>query len=101
LCRFHHRAVHEGGIRVEILDDGAVRFVKPNGRSVDGVAPGFTQPLGDWRQLPTGTQTNRWAGERMNLDLGIEVLLQHARRGKNVPAGTSGSSIAEQVKNVV
>ena len=32
LCRFHHRAVHEGGIRIEILDDGALRFVKPNGR---------------------------------------------------------------------
>ena len=31
LCRFHHRAVHEGGIRIEILDDGALRFVKPNG----------------------------------------------------------------------
>ena len=27
LCRFHHRAVHEGGFNVEILDDGAFRFV--------------------------------------------------------------------------
>ena len=25
LCRFHHRAVHEGGIKVERLDDGAWR----------------------------------------------------------------------------
>ena len=31
LCRFHHRAVHEGGFSVEILDDGALRFVRPNG----------------------------------------------------------------------
>ena len=33
LCRFHHHAVHEGGIRIEILDDGALRFVKPNGEA--------------------------------------------------------------------
>ncbi len=31
LCRFHHHAVHEGGIRIEILDDGGLRFVKPDG----------------------------------------------------------------------
>src|SRR5688500_6984904 len=31
LCRFHHRAVHEGGFRIEILDDGAFRFVNPKG----------------------------------------------------------------------
>jgi hypothetical protein len=89
LCRFHHRAVHEGGIRIEILDDGALGFRKPNGSDVDSVAPGFTQPLGDWRQLPAGTMVNRWAGERMDLGLGVEVLLQQARRAKDVPAGTS------------
>src|SRR6188474_1006350 len=31
LCRFHHRAVHEDGFNVEILDDGALRFVGPDG----------------------------------------------------------------------
>ena len=89
LCRFHHHAVHEGGIRIEILDDGAFRFVKRNGDAVDSILPGFTQPLGDWTKLPAGTMVNRWRGERMNLGLGVEVLLQQARRAKNVPAGTS------------
>ncbi|MBX5463527.1 MAG: DUF222 domain-containing protein, partial [Steroidobacteraceae bacterium] len=27
LCRRHHRFVHEGGVRIEVLDDGAFRFV--------------------------------------------------------------------------
>src|SRR6187431_2039154 len=34
LCRFHHRAVHEEGFDVHVLDDGALRFVRPNGESV-------------------------------------------------------------------
>ena len=93
LCRFHHHAVHEGGIRIEILDDGALRFVKPNGVAVDSVLPGYTQPLGDWRQLPAGTHTalTRWRGERMDYGLAVEVLMQQARRPKDVPAGTSSN----------
>ena len=31
LCRFHHRAVHEGGVQIQVLDDGALRFVKLDG----------------------------------------------------------------------
>jgi hypothetical protein len=91
LCRFHHHAVHEGGIRIEKLDDGALRFVKPNGKSVDSIPPGFTLPLGDWRKLPAATERlAQWKGDRMNCGLGVEVLLQQARRAKDVPAGTSG-----------
>jgi hypothetical protein len=88
LCRFHHRAVHEGGIQIVRLDDGALRFVKANGDSVDSVAPGFAQPLGDWQQLPSGSLVNKWRGERMDYGLAIEVLIQSARRANDVPAGT-------------
>ena len=89
LCCFHHRAVHEGGIRIERLDDGALRFVRANGESIDDVSPGCMQPQGDLRQLQAGTLVNRWRGEKMDLDLAVEVLFQQAARARNVPAGTS------------
>ena len=47
--------VHEGGVQIQVLDDGALRFVKPDGTSVDSIAPGYTQPLGDWRSYPART----------------------------------------------
>jgi hypothetical protein len=80
LCRFHHRAVHEGRVRVVrcelpvdrseagcsaasahngqrrtencLPDDGAIRFERPNGQSFDSVAPDHVHPF-DWMQLPT------------------------------------------------
>ena len=88
LCRFHHRAVHEGGIRIDCLDDGALRFVKANGAVIDSTMPGCSQPRGDARQLPAGVAA-QWRGGRMDLGLGVEVLMQRANRARDVPAGTS------------
>lgn len=87
LCRFHHRLVHEGGVEVHALDDGAIRFVKPNGQSFDSVIPGFTQPLSDWYRIPTQherahlhindrTAATKWGGESMDYELAVQVLLQ-------------------------
>jgi len=45
LCRFHHRAVHEGGIRVERLEDGAWRFTHPGGEVLESLAHGYTRPI--------------------------------------------------------
>ncbi len=86
LCRFHHRAVHEGGIRIERLDDGAYRFVMPDGDAID---PGTHQPPGDPAQMPTGTQVNHWRGEHMDLGIAVDILVQLAKCSKHVPAGTS------------
>src|SRR5215510_9961741 len=44
LCRFHHRALHEGGFDVQVLVDGALRFVNPRGDSVDNGRSGCAQP---------------------------------------------------------
>ena len=105
LCRFHHRKVHEGGVRVDILDDGALRFTTPDGLSFDSVSPGYTQPLGDWRQLPTmnerrglridrRTATTRWCGDSMDYNMAIGVVAscskRHPRcRGNAVARGQS------------
>ena len=99
LCRFHHRQVHEGRVVVQVLDDGALRFVRPDGKSFESVAPDHTRPLPDWRQLPEhhaqqgiridkNTAATRWRGETMDYGLAIEVLLQHSKRGERVSAET-------------
>lgn len=93
LCRTHHRAVHEGGIVVQRLDDGAWRFVKPNGEALHACAPGITRPLGDWTRLiqshaasgihiDARTAATRWRGERMDHRLAIDLLVARAERAK-------------------
>ena len=98
LCDFHHRKVHEGAVRVEVLDDGALRFTYPNGRTIDSAA----LLHGDWRQLPilnehhgiridARTAATRWGGERMDYDHGIWALLQRRAGAERVSAETSGN----------
>ena len=87
LCRFHHRAVHEGGFDVEILDDGALRFVRPDREPV--VDAGGAQPAADWKQTPAATGEWPYRGDRMDLPLAVDLLIQASRKGYDVPAGTS------------
>ena len=100
LCRFHHRAVHEGRLVVERLDDGAWRFSKPNGDSLVGVLPQHTHPL--TRSGPAGkrlvaenrargfeitshTAATRWLGERMDFGLAIDTLISRSKLGGTWP----------------
>jgi hypothetical protein len=84
--------VHEGGVTIQILDDGALRFLKPNGQSLDSVAPGHSQPLGDWTQLPAQhahrriqidakTAVTKWTGEAMDYGWAVEGLMRREERG--------------------
>ena len=81
LCRFHHRKVHEGAVQVVVLDDGAFRFVQPNGQVFDSVAKDHVQPFTDWTMLPAAhgergiaidarTAATRWRGESCDYGLG-------------------------------
>jgi hypothetical protein len=97
LCRFHHREVHEGGVRIAVLDDGALRFVRLDGVDVGGA--GYMQPPGSWSelrsrhegadlQIDADTTVPRWCGERLDYGLAVEMLMQLAPASGGVPAGT-------------
>ncbi len=87
LCRFHHRLVHEGQVVVQILDDGAFRFVRPDGKSFESPAPQST----DWAELvaahsriaitPT-TAITRWTGEALDYSLAVGCLMERAQQAK-------------------
>jgi uncharacterized protein DUF222/HNH endonuclease len=90
LCRFHHRHVHEGQVIVQILDDGAFRFIRPDGRLFDSPAPQST----DWTELVAAqedqgirvtatTAVTRWTGEALDCPQAIDWLSQSAERQKN------------------
>jgi len=92
LCRFHHRQVHEGSVIVQILDDGAFRFTRPDGSSFESPAPRTT----DWTVLVAAqplaitpqTAVTRWTGEAFDAAQAVDWLLSHAERMKSVSAET-------------
>ena len=72
--------------RVEILDDGAIRFVQPDGECIDSVSLNHTRPLGDWRRLPAAhkragirinatTAATRWDGGLMDYGMAMDSLM--------------------------
>jgi Domain of unknown function (DUF222)/HNH endonuclease len=102
LCRFHHRLVHEGGYTVQILDDGALRFLRPDGRDLN--APLEYETPAQWQalvqahrsaglEITHATAETGWRGERMDYGLAVEGLLQRWHRGQHVSAETRGGHL--------
>lgn len=90
LCRFHHRKVHEGAVVVQVLGDGAIRFVQRDGQSFDSMLRNHTRQLGDFRQLPAmheragihinaKTAATRWDGVPMDYGLAMDSLMSLRR----------------------
>ena len=98
LCRFHHRAMHEGGWRMELSRGGGVRFFSPDGRLVPE-AP--LQPGLEGDPAVTLTRRNRalglmidattadptWSGEPFDVRYAIQAL--RGRGCRDVSAETS------------
>ncbi len=76
---------------MQMLDDGAVRFIKVDGSVIDSTVPNHK---GEWAQLTfehaergvrinAQTAATRWAGERCDYGLGVQVLLGLRRKQFN------------------
>ena len=87
LCRFHHRKVHEGQVRVQVLDDGAIRFVQADGECFESAS----RTSGDWRELTVvhelagihidkRTAATKWDGGPMDYGIAMDALMW-LRRG--------------------
>jgi hypothetical protein len=88
LCYFHHRLVHEGGWSVQVLDDGAFRFLKPNGEALSSSCEQHGSLSCPSRITLHPSRPAQWRGDRMDYGLAVQVLCQREARAKNVPAGT-------------
>lgn len=104
LCRFHHRQVHEGGVKVEVLDDGALRFLRADGRPFDQAV--CRAPVGEPRVLPDerwvalgraavapDAAISRWRGESMDYGTAIDALLRRRGASHDVSAETSSFAV--------
>jgi uncharacterized protein DUF222/HNH endonuclease len=119
LCRFHHRQVHEGGVQIQALNDGALRFVLKDGRSFDSLQPlrcaqsaldagrrpeelFDATPPSDWTHLfathkamdiviDSKTAVTLWTGEPMDYSTATEALLYRAH-GRKPPTFTADVS---------
>ncbi len=103
LCRFHHRQVHEGRVRIQVLDDGALQFTGRRGQhfvaapSLKGDADQLVCQDGNHAIYSEGaTAEDDWQGP-INYGIAIkELLMRDERRPgwrrdrpRDVPAGTS------------
>ena len=83
LCHAHHRQVHEGQLRIQRLDDGALVFRSGEGDPIEGCGQltGCADDLvaRHLREGPTltpETAVTRWAGESLDLGLAVAGLME-------------------------
>jgi Domain of unknown function (DUF222)/HNH endonuclease len=100
LCRFHHRQVHEGGVSIQVLDDGALRFCRRNGEPLEPIALDDARRPAHWSELAAthcrqgieidkDTAVTGWRGERMDYGLAVEALLHRVAQARAAAAVTA------------
>jgi hypothetical protein len=84
LCRFHHRLLHEGGYTLERRGRrGVLCFRRPDGRPLHPVPqpvegdPDELERRNSGRGVRVGSETcaSRWTGERFDLALAVDALV--------------------------
>jgi hypothetical protein len=88
LCRFHHRAMHEGGWHAQPDSERGFVFHSPTGRILDASPrPVAGQPSEvQQRSQVSGDGRCRWGGERLDLDLALTALFSRHRLTTQVPS---------------
>ncbi|MDE2981592.1 MAG: HNH endonuclease signature motif containing protein, partial [Gemmatimonadota bacterium] len=110
LCPLHHRAVHEGGWRVEADDRGVLRFLNPLGVEMplapaapdvgsllpdNGAAPPLAQDFGlaHWHgrtDVSPWTGSTVWHGERIDWDWALDWFCNQPDEGADRREGGDG-----------
>ena len=80
LCWFHHRAVHEGGYRIERDHNDKLKFRRPDGTLVDAPPVELTTDVVELNRqvgLVIGDTTSvaLWSGERLDYAMAVDALL--------------------------
>jgi hypothetical protein len=115
LCRLHHRLVHEGEILIETPPEGGWRFVHPDGRHFEVIrrtraesyersepyeANGLERThaaLG--MHIDRHTAATRWRGERMDYELGVWVLCDHANHARRARTRSIREDVSAETSN--
>ena len=90
LCRFHHRALHEGGFRAVIDSEGNSRFYTARGRPIVPAPrpprlasePAVELTRRNWRQgleIDSSTGFPRWHGEPLDLNVALDGIRKQAK----------------------
>ena len=86
LCWFHHRSVHEGGVRLELHADGRVTASRPVGTTLEAIEPVIDPDDGGIEQhnrdlalpITPSTAIPAWAGEPLDLQHVVSAWLHNA-----------------------
>jgi hypothetical protein len=54
----------------------------------NAVVPEYSQPAGEASGIPFGEFVDCWRGDRMDLGLAVDVLIQESRKTRDASAGT-------------